>query len=295
MILVFGSINVDLIIPVPYLARPGETVLGGEYALLPGGKGANQALAARRAGSEVMLVGTTGRDPFAPLALDLLQRDGVDTRLVRGVERLTGCAAIMVSTAGENAIAVSPGANFDIRSEWVPDELINENTILLAQMEVPFAETEAMLRRVRQRGGRCVFNLAPALPIDLALFSSIDLLVANEREAASIGVDLTQIARQLRRGIVVTRGAAGATVLLADGASFNLPALAVDPVDPTGAGDTFVGVLASGLDLGCCFELALLRASAAAGLTCRAQGAQTAMPFAAEIDAAARRLASAQG
>src|SRR5215471_31936 len=137
MIVVFGSINVDLICPVQDLPQPGETVLGGDYALLPGGKGANQALAARRAGSEVVLAGAIGRDPFASIALDLVRRDGVDTQLVREVDRPTGCAAVMVSSSGENAIAVSPGANSAVRWDWVPDELLNTETALVAQMEVP--------------------------------------------------------------------------------------------------------------------------------------------------------------
>src|SRR5712691_2143598 len=135
MILIFGSINVDLIVPVPNLPQPGETVLGGDYALLPGGKGANQALAARRAGSEVVLAGAVGPDSFAGMALGLLQRNGVDTRLIRTVEQPTGCAAIMASWAGENTIAVAPGANARVRSDQVPDELLDANTIVVAQME----------------------------------------------------------------------------------------------------------------------------------------------------------------
>src|SRR5207253_11290649 len=132
MILVFGSINADLIVPVPRLPRPGETVLGGDYAMLPGGKGANQALAARRAGATVMLAGAVGADAFADIALDLLRREGVDTRLVRVVEQPTGCAAIMVSKEGENLIAVAPGANMSARSAHVPDEVLGANVTLVA-------------------------------------------------------------------------------------------------------------------------------------------------------------------
>src|SRR5262249_24044027 len=130
IILVFGSINVDLSVPVPYLPHPGETVLGGEYALLPGGKGANQALAACRAGSEAMLAGAVGSDSFATVALGLLRHNGVDLRLVRIVERPSGCAAIMVSSEGENAIAVAPGANASVHAGQVPDERLDRNTIL---------------------------------------------------------------------------------------------------------------------------------------------------------------------
>jgi ribokinase len=290
MIVLFGSINVDLIFPVPDLPQPGETVLGSDYALLPGGKGANQALAARRAGSEVVLAGAIGRDAFASTALHLLCRDGVDTTLVQERDELTGCAAIMVSSGGENAIAVSSGANARVRSRQVPDELLNTDTILVAQMEVPFAETAALIRRGRARGARSLLNLAPGLPFDLALLPEIDLLVANEREAATLGPDPMGLARHLRHGLVVTRGAAGATVFLADGRRLEVPALPVGVVDTTGAGDTFVGVLAAALDLGASLEQALRRASAAAGLACLAHGAQTAMPRAAAIDAAVTGL-----
>jgi ribokinase len=291
MIVIFGSINVDLIVPVPRLPRAGETILGGNYALLPGGKGANQALAARRAGAEVALAGAVGGDSFADIALDLLRRDGVDTRFVRVVEQPTGCAAIMVSSDGENTIAVAPGANASVRSDQVPDNLLHSGTALVVQMEVPPSETAQLLRRLRKRGGYSLLNLAPALPIELALLEQIDLLVANEGEAAALGSDPEELAGHLRQGLVVTRGAAGALAILHDGTRLEVPALKVEPVDTTGAGDTFVGVLAAGLDLGLPLEPALRRASAAAGLACLERGAQTAMPDATAITAAVGRLA----
>ena len=290
MIVVFGSINVDLIVPVPRLPRAGETVLGGDYAVLPGGKGANQALAARRAGAKVVLAGAVGADSFAGIALDLLRGDGVDTRLVRVVEQPTGCAAIMVSSEGENTIAVAPGANASARSDQVPDELLSAGTTLVVQMEVPPCETAMLIKRLRTRGGYSLLNLAPAVPIDIALLEEIDLVVANEGEAATTVSDPEQLARRLRQGLVVTRGAAGALALLRDGIRIEVPALAIKPVDTTGAGDTFVGVLAAALDLGSPVEAALHRASAAAGLACLARGAQTAMPDEAAIAAAVGRL-----
>ena len=290
MIVVFGSINVDLIVPVPRLPRAGETVLGGDYAVLPGGKGANQALAARRAGATGVLAGAVGADSFAGIALDLLRGDGVDTRLVRVVEQPTGCAAIMVSSEGENTIAVAPGANASARSDQVPDELLSAGTTLVVQMEVPPCETAMLIRRLRTRGGYSLLNLAPAVPIDIALLEEIDLVVANEGEAATTGSDPEQLVRRLRQGLVVTRGAAGALALLRDGIKIEVPALAIKPVDTTGAGDTFVGVLAAALDLGSPVETALHRASAAAGLACLARGAQTAMPDEAAIAAAVGRL-----
>src|SRR5436190_4778498 len=155
MILTFGSINADIVVPVPKLPQPGETVLGGSYELLPGGKGANQALAARRAGAEVILAGAVGRDSFAGIALASLRNDGVDTRLVHDLELPTGCAMIMVSRAGENLIAVAPGANMGVQGDWVPEDLLDPQTILIAQLEVPTNETQpkdSPLRRLGRRG-----------------------------------------------------------------------------------------------------------------------------------------------
>jgi ribokinase len=197
----------------------------------------------------------------------------------------------MVSSEGENTIAVASGANASARSDQVPDELLGPGTTLVAQMEVPPSETAILIRRLRTRGGCSLLNLAPALPIDIALLREIDIVVANEGEAAAaMGSDPERLARRLRQGLVVTRGAAGALAILRDGIRIAVPALAIEPVDTTGAGDTFVGVLAAALDLGAPLEAALHRASAAAGLACLARGAQTAMPDGAAIAAAVDRL-----
>ena len=292
MIVVFGSINVDLVVPVPVLPGPGETVLGGDYALLPGGKGANQALAARRAGAEVVLAGAVGVDSFAAVALGPLRQAGIDTRLVRSVAAPTGCAAIMVSAAGENMIAVASGANASVRADQLPDALLGPGTLLVAQMEVPCEETAAAIRRVRARGGRSLVNFAPALPGGLDLLREADFVVANQGEAALLGADPASLAARLRRGLIITRGPSGAIAYLTDGAVLAVPALPIVPLDTTGAGDTFVGVLAAALDGDAPLETALRRASAAAGLACLARGAQTAMPDAAAIDAATARLPS---
>jgi ribokinase len=294
VILVFGSINVDLLVPVPLLPRPGETVLGGDYALLPGGKGANQALAACRAGASVMMAGAVGNDAFAALALETLRRDGVDLSLVRRVERPTGVAAIMIGAKGEhrgeNMIAVAPGANREAAASGVPDAVLGPATLLVCQMEVPAAQNWALIRRTRAAGGRTVLNLAPAAPIDPALFAAIDVLVANQGETEALGADPATLGRRLRQALVVTCGGAGSTAFLADGGRIDTPALAIEPVDTTGAGDTFVGVLAAGLDRHLALPVALRHASAAAGLACLARGAQSAMPDRAAIEAAVERL-----
>jgi ribokinase len=286
MILVFGSLNVDIVVPVATLPRAGETVLGSDYALLPGGKGANQALAARLAGAEVMMAGAVGADSFAAVALEPLRRAGVDTSLVRVAERPTGLAAIMVSAAGENLIAVSSGANLLARAADPTDAGLGRATLLVVQMEVPPKESAAAIERARQRGARVLLNLAPARPLDPALLPEIDLVVANAGEAASLATEPAALAPQLRQGLVVTRGAEGAQAWLADGGRLAVPALPIMPVDTTGAGDTFVGVLAAALDQGVPLATALRRASAAAGLACRGRGAQAAMPDKAAIDRA---------
>ena len=289
MIVVFGSINVDLIIPVPRLPTAGETVLGGDYALLPGGKGANQALAARRAGAEVVMAGAVGADPFAGLALDLLRGDGVDTRLVRVVGGPTGCAAIMVSSEGENTIAVAPGANASARSDQVPDELLCAGTTLVAQMEVPPSETAMLIKRLRTRGGYSLLNLAPALPIDIALLGEIDLVVANEGEAAATGSDPAQLACRPRQGLVVTRGGGAGD---SPRWSKNRGAGARDRAGRHHRRRRYLcwrsrSGARSGLTPGSC---PVHRASAAAGLACLARGAQTAMPDGTAIAAAVSRL-----
>src|SRR5437763_16864329 len=146
MSLVFGSINIDLMVPVPELPHPGETVLGGDYQLLPGGKGANQALAACRAGASVMMAGAVGNDAFAAAALELLRRDGVDLALVRRVERPTGCAAIMVGASGENLIAVAPGANREAIAAGVPGDARGPQIPGLCPQDVAQTETAALNR-----------------------------------------------------------------------------------------------------------------------------------------------------
>jgi ribokinase len=250
MILVFGSINIDVVVPVPVLPRPGETVLGADYALLPGGKGANQALAARRAGTDVTMAGAVGNDAFAGLAVENLRRDGVDLGLVRRVERPTGCAAIMVGEGGENLIAVAPGANCEACASMVPEATLGPEGVLVCQMEVPVSENWGLIRRARAAGARTILNLAPATKLDPALFGEIDLLIVNRGEAAMLEAAPTEVGGRLRQALVVTRGPEGATAFLPGGGRIDVPALTIEPVDTTGAGDTFVGVLAAGVDAG---------------------------------------------
>jgi ribokinase len=178
----------------------------------------------------------------------------------------------MVGEGGENLIAVASGANEAVIAGQVPDALLGPGTTLVCQMEVPAAETAALIRRAHAAGARTVLNLAPALPLDPTVFGALDWLVANEGEAATLGP------ARPRQGLVVTLGERGAVARLAGGGEIAVPALPVTPVDTTGAGDTFVGAFAAGLDLGFGVEAALRFAGAAAGLSCLGRGAQPAMP-----------------
>jgi ribokinase len=286
VIVVFGSINIDLVIAAPTLPAPGETVIGESYRLAPGGKGANQALAAARDGAHVLLVGAVGKDGFADGALALLRAGGVELSLFESADRPTGCAAVTVAAGGENMITVAAGANRLARADRVPEAALGPDTIMLAQMEVPPAEVARLIERAKQRGCRVMLNLAPAVPLSAETLRQIDVLVANETEAASLDRAPADLAVACRLVLVVTRGERGASAYLPDGSEIAVPALAVAAIDTTGAGDTFVGVLAAALDAHLPLAEALRRASIAAGLSCRSPGAQPSMPTRAAIDAA---------
>jgi ribokinase len=235
------------------------------------------------------MIGAVGRDAFTDIALSRLRRGDVDLSLVAADARPTGCATITIDAAGENQIAVSPGANLAVMAGQVPDRLLGPETVLVLQREVSMPENAALIRRARERDACIVFSLAPAGPIDPVRFYDIDILIANEGEAKTLD---PRTAGGLRRALVVTRGSAGAIAYLADGSTVAVPALEIVPVDTTGAGDTFAGVLAAGLDQGLPLDAALRRASAAAALACLAIGAQPAMPDRAAIDEAVGRATS---
>jgi ribokinase len=291
VIVVFGSINLDLIFPVAELPRPGHTVLGASMTMQPGGKGANQAVAAARDGARVVMVGAVGRDGLAADALALLTQAGVDMSRVARVDGATGCAAICVDAQGRNQIAVAGGANLAVRQEQVEDALLTPDAVLLLQMEVPLSEITALIHRARAAGARIVLNLAPAAELPPDALRAVDLLVVNEHEAQFLADSLgcAGTARSLHAAlsvdVVVTLGDAGLDAAAKTG-HVALKALPVQAVDTTAAGDCFTGVLATALDRGLLLDAALARANAAAGLCCTRAGSQGSMPAADEIDAA---------
>jgi ribokinase len=295
VIVVFGSLNIDLVFALDALPRPGETVLTPAYRTLPGGKGANQAVAAARAGARVVMAGCVGDDPFGRLACAALEQSGVDTSLVAMVAAPTGCAAIGVDRRGENAIMVASGANALARAAQVPDALLGRGTTLLLQREVPVEESMRLARRAKAAGCRVVLNLAPAGEAPRSLLENLDLLVLNEHEAAvlldgaaSDAEPGAALAAVLGVVTLVTRGRAGAAAFEPAGIGFAVDALPIEAVDTTGAGDAFVGVLAAALDRGAELGEAMRYASVGGALACLEAGAQSALPTAAAIE---RRLA----
>jgi len=296
MIVTFGSINLDLIFPLPHIPAAGETVLAPDLALAPGGKGANQACAAARDGAQVALAGAVGHDALADDALALLREANVDLSRVIRAPATTGTAAILVGPDGENAIAVGSGANRHARANQVEDAILTPSTTLLLQMEVPPAETEALIHRARARGekgagARIILNLAPAAPLAENALKALDILVVNETEAAWLAAHLgcrpDADGLRARLGITVIRtlGDAGCE-FAADAGLMCIPAHTVDAVDTTAAGDCFTGVLAAALDRGQPLRDALQRASVAAALCCTRRGTQNSLPARAETDSA---------
>jgi ribokinase len=266
-IAVVGSINLDLVARCERLPRPGETVTGATFERVPGGKGANQALAAARLGAAVALFGAVGRDPFAAEALALLEAGGVDLSGVTRVDDPTGVALILVGADGENVIAVAPGAN-----AWAVPGEVGEADAVLCQLEIPVETVAAAAGRARF----FCLNAAPARPLPEAVLAGVDLLVVNRYELEAVG--------RFDGLAALTLGSEGA-ILLEDGSEVERASPPpVRAVDGTGAGDAFTACLLVSLLEGRDREEALRRACAAGALAASRPGAQPSLPTAAEVD-----------
>ncbi|MCT7376207.1 ribokinase [Chelativorans salis] len=299
MITIVGSINLDLIARVKRLPGPGETVPGDEFSTAPGGKGANQALAARRAGASVRMVGAVGSDAFAGEATALLKEAGVDLSTVKERDTATGTAVILVGGDGENMIAVIPGANGQVLPKDVEQATFRPSEFVLLQHEVPLETVKATLEAARAVGAVSLLNTAPFHAEAAGFLALADYVVANETEfelyAEALALDgenrearMHAFAKDTGRTIVVTLGKDG--VVAATPEDFlRVPTLSITPVDTVGAGDTFCGYLAAGLAEGLTLKEALRRAAVAGALACLQPGAQPAIPIRADVDAAAAR------
>ena len=291
-IVVIGSINNDLTMVTPRHPTAGETVLGTRHYTGGGGKGANQAVAAARLGARVALVGRVGDDSTGKSLVGSLAAEGIGVSAI-GVEpeAPTGLAFITVDDHAENTIVVSPGANMTLQPEHLEADLIAGASVVLAQLEVPM---ETVAAAAAMATGSFVLNPAPAQRLPAELSRNIAVLVPNRSELGvlSAGAEPTTLGAVVRAvhrlehggATVVTLGAQGA-VLVEDDEVTEIPSPAVSPVDPTGAGDAFCGALAHALSHGMGLAAAVRRAVTAGALATTRQGAQAAMPTAAEVEA----------
>ncbi|MFD9005950.1 ribokinase [Streptomyces sp. NPDC059582] len=290
-IVVLGSTNMDLVAYVEKAPQRGETVTGREFRTIPGGKGANQAVAAARAGATVSMIGAVGNDSFGTRLRSTLERSGVDTGTLRTTEGPSGTAHIVVDDEGGNAIVVVPGANGTVDRLTPGDEgVIASADALLLQLEIPLRTVLAGARTARAHGVRTILTPAPAQPLPPELLAATDLLVPNEHEAAALTgrTDPREAAAALLDQVpevVVTLGAAGSLYAARGAEPLTVPAPRVTAVDSTGAGDTFVGALATALGEARPVREALVWAAAAAALSVQREGASASMPYRAEIQA----------
>jgi ribokinase len=264
---VVGSINLDLVARCERLPRPGETLTGATFERIPGGKGANQALAAARLGAKVTLTGAVGGDSFADEALALLRDGGVDLDGVRRVDGPTGVALILVGADGENEIVVAPGANTIVEAGD-----LGEVDAVLCQLEIPL---HAVAAAARQAPFFCL-NAAPARPLAADLLAAVDLLVVNRYELDAVG--------RFEGLAALTLGAEGAVLLQGGDEVARAAPPQVEAVDGTAAGDAFTACLLVSLLEGRPREEALRRACAAGALAASRPGAQPSLPTAAEVD-----------
>ena len=296
MITVFGSINIDLTFQLPHLPAVGETVLTNEVSQAIGGKGANQAMAAARDGAPTRFIGCVGSDGFGDYARASLAGLGIDVNELKTVPGATGLASVWVDTNGRNQIAVASGANRVLSAKVLAGQAINPQTLVVLQMEIPAGEVEAAVEYASRHGAKVILNLAPALHISPTALRQVDILVVNEHEAAVLcgalklpnvepSEQVVALTRELGNTVIITLGAEGAIAARGE-TVWRVDALPVTAIDTTGAGDCFVGVLASSLTQGAAIPEALRRAAAAGSLACTVVGATPSFPTRDKIDAA---------
>ncbi len=302
MIIVFGSLNIDLVMPVGRFPNPKETVLcTSDYLSRPGGKGANQAVAAARAGAKVAFVGKVGDDAFGRRCVNNLKNYGIWASGVGISERPTGCATIAVGPGGTSFVISAPGANIDATSDQAPDEVFTPENIVLTQMEVAPSETFSVLKRAKALGTTTILDLSPAAPIPTDALQAVDYLIMNELEALQLAQYMNihdTYARELalkfadigKLTCIITREEKGA-VAARDGVLYTVAAMPVDVIDATGAGDVFCGVFAAMLEEGATWLSAMHHASIGASMSCTGLGAQASTPELEEIKANLSKIA----
>lgn len=293
MITVIGSIGYDLTTISHRLPSPGETLVGTGFVSAPGGKGANQALAAMRANSDTQMIGAVGNDAFAPQALELLDKGGVDLSRVKTSPTATGIALIFVGGTGENMIVIAQGANATVTPDDIATSAINKGDYVLLQLEIPTPTVAMAIKLAKEKGAISILNTAPFHVDAVALMADADITVANETEfdlaadaMALQGADrkakMAAFVAKTGKSIIVTLGGDGVLAVTPSG-DYTASALKITPVDTVGAGDTFCGYLGAGLAQGLSLESAMARAAAAGSMACTKAGAQPAIPLLADV------------
>jgi len=298
-ILVIGSLNADLVVRAPRFPAPGETISGEDLAIIPGGKGANQAVAAARQGAQVSMLGRVGSDSFGPTLTQNLQTNNVDTTHVYTDASATGTAIIVVDASGQNSIVLSPGANGKVTLADVDAFPFQEEKMLLLQLEIPLETVTHAASLARQNGLRVILNPAPARPIPDSLLADVDILIPNESELQLLSgqsvtdTDSAKAAAHilLEKGVktvIVTLGANGA-LLVTDEKTTHVSTFKVDVVDTTAAGDAFISGLAAALLKGKSLEEAVHYGNASGALAATKFGAQPSLPTQNEVEQLLRR------
>ena len=296
MILVFGSINADFFLNVKSLPRPGETVLCPSYTFYPGGKGANQAVAAARLGAEVMFAGSVGKDPYGGQVLKSLRDVGINLNRVNSRGTTTGTAFVVVAEDGENQIVVASGANLETCSNQIKDSDLSLCTHIVLQLEVPIKEIEDIIFRAKAAGCKIILNYAPANVIQPTAIECCDYLIMNEIEANSLFGQKKEVeeyaikfSERFDAECIITLGPKGSLLATREGL-YKIDALEVEAIDTVGAGDMFVGAFSAGLFKGECTTSSLQRATVASGLTCKFNGAQPSLVTPQLVESELQRL-----
>ena len=297
-ITISGSSNTDLIMQVDKTPGPGETIIGKQFTVTPGGKGANQAIAAARTGGDVSFIGCIGKDVFGKLAIEKLDKANIDTSCIYGnSDTPSGMALVYVDANGENSISIAPGSNFELSPQNIDESLdrLSNTKIILTQLEIPIETVERAAQLARKRGITFILDPAPAASLNNNLMGNVDIITPNETEAEMLtGIALNNeknlksacedLHKQGVKTIIITLGSRG-TFLSDSDYSQLIPTYKVDPIDTTGAGDIFNGALARKLSDNIDIIEAIKFANAAAAISVTKLGAQASAPKKSEIDA----------
>ncbi|GAB4573146.1 MAG: ribokinase [Anaerolineales bacterium] len=293
-IIVIGSLNTDLVVKSPRFPQPGETISGDDLQIIPGGKGANQAVAAARQGVKTTMIGRVGSDSFGPFLVDNLKSNQVDTSHVLQTDSATGTAIIVVDANGQNSIVLSPGANGKVSPADVDSASFADFGLLLLQLEIPTPTVLRAAQRAHEHGLTVILNPAPAKPLPHELLANVDILIPNESElslltglsvndVSSAEMAAKEILKQGVQTVIVTLGSKGALLVTASQVT-HVNTYKVDVVDTTAAGDAFIGGFASAMLSGKALEESVHYGCACGALATTKFGAQPSLPTKTEVE-----------